>query len=138
VREEVIRADCFDAIREQIQTPQAVEYVRRKIGELLGNYTRELDRDLKECRDRLQRTEDRIKGLVGFIADGDRSEYVVSALRDLEAPGEGRASRDRAAPARGTATAPASSLEAITRGAFGLEQLIAGDTEQARIGLLGQ
>ena len=132
VREEVIRADCLDAIREQIQTPQAVEYVRRKIGELLGNYTRELDKDLKERRDRLQHTEDRIKGLVGFIADGDRSEYVVSTLRDLEA----QAKAERAAIERlhREAQQPLRlpSLEEITRGAFSLEQLLAGNPDQAR------
>lgn len=133
VREEVIRADCLDAIREQIQTPKAIEYVRRKIGELLGNYTRELDKDLKERRDRLQRTEDRIKGLVGFIADGDRSEYVVSTLRDLEA----QAKAERAAIERLQREAQQPlrlpSLDEITRGAFALDHLLAGNREQARI-----
>ena len=132
VREEVIRADCLDAIREQIQTPRAIEYVRRKIGELLGSYTRELDKDLKERRERLQRTEDRIKGLVGFIADGDRSEYVVSTLRDLEA----QAKAERAAIERLQREAQQPirlpSLEEITRGAFSLENLVTGNPEQAR------
>jgi Arc/MetJ-type ribon-helix-helix transcriptional regulator len=70
---------------------------------------------------------------VGFIADGDRSEYVVSALRDLEA----QAKAERAAIERLQREAQQPlrlpSLDEITRGAFGLEQLIAGDTEQARL-----
>lgn len=133
VREEVIRADCLDAIREQIQTPQAVEYVRRKIGELLRNFTRELDREFKERRERLQRTEERIKGLVRFIADGDRSEYVVATLRDLEA----QAKADRAAIERLQREAQEPlrlpSLEEITRGAFSLQNLIDGNRDQARL-----
>jgi Arc/MetJ-type ribon-helix-helix transcriptional regulator len=63
---------------------------------------------------------------VGFIADGDRSEYVVSALRDLEA----QAKAERAAIERLQREAQQPlrlpSLEEITRGAFGLEKLIAG------------
>ncbi|MDB4957054.1 MAG: hypothetical protein JWO36_4623 [Myxococcales bacterium] len=38
-----------------------------------------------ERRERLQRTELKIKGLIDFIATGDKSEYVVSTMRDLEA-----------------------------------------------------
>ncbi len=134
VREEVIRADCLDAIREQIQTPQAIEYVRRKVSELLGNYTRELDRELKERRERLQRTEERIKGLVGFIADGDRSEYVDLHAARSGGAGEDRAGRDRAAAAGGAGAAPAAvpggrSPEARS----GCRNLITGNRQEARL-----
>jgi Arc/MetJ-type ribon-helix-helix transcriptional regulator len=37
-----------------------------------------------EREDRLARTEARIHALVGFIANGDDSEYVRTALKDLE------------------------------------------------------
>jgi DNA invertase Pin-like site-specific DNA recombinase len=70
--------------------------------------------------------------LVGFIADGDRSEYVVSTLRDLEA----QAKAERAAIERLQREAQQPirlpSLEEITRGAFSLENLVTGNPEQAR------
>ena len=64
---------------------EQVAHVRKSIAERLRDYSRTLDAELRERRERLKRTEDRIKGLVTFIADGDRSEYIVTTLRDLEA-----------------------------------------------------
>ncbi len=40
---------------------------------------------LAERRARLGRAEDKMRGLVEFIASGDRTEYVVTTLRDLDA-----------------------------------------------------
>src|SRR5262249_28650260 len=40
---------------------------------------------LIERRDRLARAEARIQGLIGFIADGDKSDYIRTTLYDLEA-----------------------------------------------------
>lgn len=60
----------------------------RRSQEYLRDYSRNLEADIKERRERIKRTEDKIRGLVDFIAQGDRSgdrsEYVVSTLRDLE------------------------------------------------------
>ncbi len=44
-----------------------------------------MDVEIGERRDRLQRTELKIRGLIDFIATGDKSDYVVSTMRDLEA-----------------------------------------------------
>ena len=137
VREEVLRGDCLDQIREEIQTPQAIEYVRRKIGELLRSYTRDMDKELAERKDRLQRTEDRLKGLVGFIADGDRSEYVVTTLRDLES----QAKAERAAIERlhREAQQPLRlpSLDELAHGAFALDRLVVDQPDKARMMIRG-
>ena len=133
VREDVLRADCLDALREETQTPDAIEYVRRKFAEMLRTYTRDMDKELAEHRDRLKRTEDRIKGLVSFIADGDRSEYIVSTLRDLEA----QAKSERAAIERlhREAQQPLRlpSLGELAEGAFALNDLLTEQPDKARL-----
>lgn len=133
LREDVLRADCLDAIREEIQTPDAIEYVRRRIAEMLRTYTRDMDKELTEHRERLKRTEDRIKGLVGFIADGDRSEYVVSTLRDLEAQAKTeRAAIDRLhREAQQPLRLP--SLDELAQGAFALNELLPDQPDKARL-----
>jgi DNA invertase Pin-like site-specific DNA recombinase len=135
VREEVIRAQCLDAIRAEIETPAAIDYMRKQIAELLRTYSRDLEKERTERRERLQRTEERIQGLVNFIADGDRSEYIVKTLRDLEA----QAKTERAAIERLEQAAKQPlrlpSPDEIALGAFRLEQLIAGDQHRARLQL---
>ncbi len=133
VREDALRADCLDAIREETQTPAAIEYVRRKIGEMLRTYTRDMDKQLTEHRERLKRTEDRLKGLVGFIADGDRSEYVIATLRDLESQAKTeRAAIDRLhREAQQPLRLP--SLDELAEGAFALNELLPGQPDKARL-----
>ena len=57
---------------------------REASAEYLRDYSRNLNADIKERRERIKRTEDKIRGLVDFIAQGDHSEYVVQTLRDME------------------------------------------------------
>jgi hypothetical protein len=105
------------------------------MAERLRTWSKTIETGLAEHRERLQRNEDRIKGLVRFIADGDRSDYVVSTLRDLEV----QAKADRAAierlerAAREPLRLP--SLGEITRGVFDMDRLLAGDVDQARVRL---
>jgi hypothetical protein len=47
--------------------------------------SRTAGQELSERRQRLSRTEERIAGLVHFIAEGDHSLYVQQALLELEA-----------------------------------------------------
>ena len=58
--------------------------MRKTIAEWLRDYSRNLEADIKRRHDRIKRTEDKIRGLVEFIAQGDRPEYVVQTLRDME------------------------------------------------------
>ena len=78
------RSAILGAIRERLSRPAAIEYARKKMAEMLGADDRAANAELRERRDRLSRHESRIKGLVSYIADGDRSDAVTSGLKDLE------------------------------------------------------
>lgn len=62
--------------------PPRAQASRREAGGVLAHRHGEATRARGAPR---THTEARIKGLVGFLADGDRSAYVVESLRDLEA-----------------------------------------------------
>lgn len=132
VREESVRTVVLDAIREQIQSPKRIAEVRKTIAERLRDYSKGMDAELKDHRDRLKRTEERIKGLVSFIADGDRSEYVVSTLRDLEVQAKAdcaaidRLHREAQEPLR------LPSIDEITSAVLRLDALLTGDPGPAR------
>lgn len=85
VREDVARGAILAALRTQLLSAEGILYARKLLAEKLGELSRTATMRLQEHEGRLARTEQRIQGLVGFLADGDRSEYVVSTLRDLEA-----------------------------------------------------
>jgi hypothetical protein len=85
LREDVARRCLLGAVKDRYATPAALGYLRKKIAEHLGNYARQANAELEERRARLDRTEQRIAGLVHFIAEGDHSDYVRKALQDLEA-----------------------------------------------------
>ena len=84
IKEPIARTRILDAIRERLTSPDGIAHLRKTIAEYLRDYSRNLEADIKERRDRIKRTEDKIRGLIEFIAQGDRSEYVVSTLRDME------------------------------------------------------
>ena len=84
-REDVARREILTAIRERLLSPDGLAHVRRRIAEELRDYSKKIDAEIKDRRSRLQRTEDKIRGLIEFIATGDRSDYITSTLRDLEA-----------------------------------------------------
>jgi hypothetical protein len=121
----------LESIRKEIQTPQRIAEVRKILAERLRDYSKALDAELKDRTERLKRTEERVKGLVGFIADGDRSEYVVSTLRDLEVQAKAeqaaieRLHREAQQPLR------LPSLDEISGAVFQLDKLMAGDPAQA-------
>ena len=154
VREPELRATCLDSIRGRLQSKAAVrdreqelsgehhlgerrrrrrlrlhlegiEYVRRQMADRLKTWSRTIERDLAEHGERIKRNEDRIKGLVRFIADGDRSDYVVSTLRDLEVQvkADGAAVDRLERAARDPLQLP--SLGEITRSVFDLDRLLA-------------
>lgn len=135
VREEVLREVALDSIRKQLQSAEQVARVRKEIAAKLRDYSRTLEGELKDHRARLARTEDRIKGLVAFIADGDRSEYIVSTLRDLET----QAKADRAAIDRihRQAQQPLRlpSPDEIVSAVFSFDEMLTGDPDLSRVRL---
>lgn len=85
IREDVIRRSTLASIRKRFLAPLAVAGVRELVAEELGAAMRTSNAEREERAARLRRTEARIAGLLSFISDGDRSEYTIAALRDLEA-----------------------------------------------------
>lgn len=135
VKEAELRGNTLATIRAALQSKEAIEYVRRQVAERVGDYSRHLEAELRERRERLKRDEDRLKGLVQFIADGDRSEYVVTTLRDLEAHAKveraaiDRLQRETREPLR------LPSLPEITAAVFEMDRLLSGDVQEARLRL---
>lgn len=132
VREEVLRDVALGEIRKQLQSADQVARVRKEIAQRLRDYSQTLDTEIRDRRARLNRTEDRIKGLVSFIADGERSEYIVTTLRDLEA----QAKAERAAIERIQREAQQPlhlpSPNEIVEAVFRFDAMLAGDAEVAR------
>lgn len=85
VREDVARRCVIRTIQAHMLSPDGIAQFRKRIAEELRDYARNLEARRKERVERLARTEEKIRGLIEFIATGDRSEYVVATLRDLEA-----------------------------------------------------
>jgi DNA invertase Pin-like site-specific DNA recombinase len=123
VREDLVRKRIFEALRERLSTLNALEYLRKRIAEFLGERVRDTTRELGERRARLERTEQRIRGLVQFIADGDRSEHVLSALRDLEA--QARSEKAAIASLRAESSSPVAlpTPAEVAERALGLDRL---------------
>ncbi|HEX3760891.1 MAG TPA: hypothetical protein VHW23_19470, partial [Kofleriaceae bacterium] len=98
----------------------------------LRDYSRNLEARRKERIERLARTEDKIRGLIEFIATGDRSEYVVATLRDLEAfaRSEKAALADLAQEANRPLRLP--SIEEVTALATDLNARLTEDPELGR------
>lgn len=88
-------------MQEKFGHPEALDYLRKQIAEYLGESNRDATRDLSERRASLARTEQRIAALIRFLADGDNSEYVVTALRDLHAQARTEKAAIAALEARG-------------------------------------
>ena len=132
VKEEVVRREVLGAIRQRLRSKDGIAFVRKRIAEELRDFSRSLDAELKTCRERLERTDARIKGLIAFIADGDRTESVVSALRDLEV----QAKSDRATieSLRQEQQQPLRlpSVEEISSAVFELDARLIQDMESAR------
>jgi site-specific DNA recombinase len=84
IKEPIARTRILDAIRERLTSPDGIAHVRQGVAEYLRDYSKNLEADIKERRERIQRTEGQIRGLIDFIAQGDRSHYVVKTLGDLE------------------------------------------------------
>ncbi|MCP4448114.1 MAG: recombinase family protein [Myxococcales bacterium] len=85
LREDIARKVILEGVRSRLLRPTAVEFIRSELARLLGAANRDVDTELTRRRKLLSRTEGKIGGLIEFIATGDKSEYVVTSLRDLEA-----------------------------------------------------
>jgi len=85
VREGLTHQRVLEAIEGAIASPAAAAHVRRRIAERMGSLAREADAELQERTARLQRLEERIRGLIVMQAEGDRSPMVAELRADFEA-----------------------------------------------------
>ena len=85
VREDSTKRRILEAFETWLVSPAGVQSIRKNIAKELGEQVRTLETQINDRRERLQRTELKIRGLIDFIATGDKSDYVVSTMRDLEA-----------------------------------------------------
>lgn len=92
VRERLTRQRILEAIRQALETPNAIAYVRQRFAERVGALSRDASRELAERSARLERTEERIRGIILMQADGDRSPMVAEMRRDLESQAYGERS----------------------------------------------
>ncbi len=132
VREDVARRRVLKGIQEYMLSDEGIAQFRKRIAEELRDYSRNLEARRKERVERVARTEDKIRGLVEFIATGDRSEYVVATLRDLEAfvRSEKAALAELAQEANRPLRLP--SIEEVTMAATDLEARLNEDPEIGR------
>jgi site-specific DNA recombinase len=135
VREDVARRCVLRTIQEHMLSPDGIAQFRKRIAEELRDYSRNLEARRKERVERLARTEDKIRGLIEFIATGDRSEYVVSTLRDLEAfaRSEKTALAELAQEANRPIRLP--SIDEVTALAIDLDARLTDDPEVGRAAL---
>ena len=132
VKEELARTRIFSALQEKFSNPEALDYLRKRIAEFLGESNRDATRDLGERRGSLARTEQRIAALIRFLADGDNSEYVVTALRDLHAQARTEKAAIAALEARGAAPIALPTPAEVAERALGLKRLFEGNPIEVR------
>ncbi|MCX5748040.1 MAG: recombinase family protein [Proteobacteria bacterium] len=132
VREPIARERILGAITRRLTSPEGIAYARKRIVERLREVSKLANAELMERRQRLARTDQRIRGLVDFIADGDRSDAVVSGLRDLEA--QGRSERDAIARIEQDAAKPIElpNIDKIVGRVFDLETRLRREPAVAR------
>ncbi len=138
VREEIARERILAAIKSKLTSPDGLAYARKRIVERLRGASKLANAELTERRQRLTRTDQRIRGLVRFIADGDRSEAVVSGLRDLEA--QARTEREGIAAIERDAGKPIElpNIDKIVARMFDLEARLMREPAMAREELRGR
>lgn len=132
VREDVARRRIFDALVERLNRPKAIEHLRKRLAEQLGELGRRLGGDIAERRERLARTEQRIHNLLLGFADGDRSEYVRTMLKDLEAQAVAEKATIAALEERARVPVVLPTPEQVARQCLNLEKMLVADPLRAR------
>jgi site-specific DNA recombinase len=136
VREGLTRTRILAAVSDALGTPSALAYVRQRLAERVGTLSRDAGREVGERSARLERTEERIRGLITMQAEGDRSPMVAQMRADLEANAE----QERAAISdlRELASAPIRlpPVDLLTERVFSLRALAeSADVQRARTAL---
>jgi site-specific DNA recombinase len=135
LREDVARTRILGALHERLTGPEAIRQLRKRIAQGLAKMSSSANSELATLHARLGRTEERVHGLIAFIADGDSSDYIRKTLQDLEA----QAKSDKAAMAALKATAakpiPLPRVQDIVNRALDLEAMVKADPLKGRAAL---
>jgi DNA invertase Pin-like site-specific DNA recombinase len=132
VREDVLRTCIFAAIHEELVGEDGIVSVRKRIAEHLGELNRRRHEQLAERRDRLRRTEARVANLISFLAEGERSDAVVLALRDLEVQAKAEKDAISGLEREGAAPVRLPSPAEVLRRVVNLENRIRADPTAGR------
>lgn len=132
VRGDVAQRCILATLRARLASAEGIAYASQRIAELLGEARRTRGVELAERRGRLARTEDRIRGIINMMAEGDRSEYVASARRDLEAQAQQEKQAIVALERAATAPLRLSPPEEVMARVFDLEARLTQDVVRGR------
>jgi site-specific DNA recombinase len=136
VRERLTRERILEAIRQALETPNAIAYVRQRFAERVGALSRDANREFAERSARLERTEERIRGIILMQADGDRSPMVAQMRHDLEAQAADERSALVELKAQAQAPIRLPPLDLLTERVFALRALAESeDVQTARAAL---
>jgi len=104
----------LETVTAALASPHSVAYIRKRLAERLGSLSRDSAAEATERGARLQRTEERIRGLIVMQAEGDRSPLVAEMRADLEAQAEAERSAIEALQAQAEAPIRLRPVELIT------------------------
>ncbi len=123
----------LETIGDALASPEAVAHIRRRLAERLGSLSRDSATEATERAARLERTQERVRGLIVMQAEGDRSPLVAQMRADLEAQAEDE--RSAIEELRATSEAPIRlpPVDLITDRVLALKALTdSPDVERAR------
>jgi DNA invertase Pin-like site-specific DNA recombinase len=132
IREDVACTVIFNAIRATLESPTAMEYLRRRIAELLGGAERANTKELREREQRIERVQARIQRLVNLLADGVDSDAVRQELRDCESRKRMEQGALDALRHRAGTPIPLPSIDQLLERALDLSTVLHGDPIRAR------
>lgn len=132
LREDLAQRRIMEGLRDLLMVPEAIDRIRQRLVDGIQHGERRRGAELAEHTARLSRTEKRIANVVGAIADGERSESLSNALKDLEA--QAAAERAAIADLRRAAGAPVRlpDPKAILWNALDLEKRLQANPAAAR------
>ena len=133
VRESLAKKRVLDAMSSALASPEAINHIRHRLAEKLGSLSRDSAVEAKERAARLERTEERIRGLIVMQAEGDRSPMVAQMRSDLEAQVETERGAIEELRAQAEAPIRLPPVELITERVLALRALAdSGEVEAAR------
>lgn len=104
LRESLAVERVIEALRTRLGSSEGIAYARKRIAERLGELGKTRGAEISELRQRLTRTEKRIGNIVAAISEGERSQSLSEALRDLDA--QAKTDRDAIANLESAASQP--------------------------------